>query len=230
MLGAIVNALAILIGGGIGLLCKKGIPERISDAVMKILGAVVLCMGITGIFKGENSLVLLVSIVLGTIVGALIDIDTGLTNFGSIIGRKCGDKNGGFTQGFVTSSVLFCIGSMAIIGSIQAGTVGDYSTLFTKSVLDGVESIMLAATLGLGVLASAPCVLIVEGGITLLAGILAPILTSTMIAEISCVGSLMLIVLGLNIMGISDYKIANCLPAIVFAPFVTVLFSTLGIG
>lgn len=230
MIGVIVNTAAVLIGGGIGLLFKKGIPNRIIDSVMKIMGAVVLSMGIRGIFKGENSLVLLVSIVLGTIVGELIDIDTRITKLGERIETKVGTGASGFTQGFVTSTLLFCVGAMAIVGSIQAGTTGDNSTLFAKSVLDGVSVVMLAATLGVGVLASAACVLILEGGIALLVGFLAPVLTSVMIAEMTCVGSLMIIVLGLNIMDITDYKVANCLPALVFTPFITELFSMSGIG
>ena len=229
MIGVIVNTVAVLIGGG-GLLFKKGIPTRIIDSVMKIMGAVVLSMGIRGIFKGENSMVLLVSIVLGTIVGELIDIDTRITKLGERIETKIGTGASGFTQGFVTSTLLFCVGAMAIVGSIQAGTIGDNSTLFAKSVLDGVSAVMLAATLGVGVLASATCVLILEGGIALLAGFLAPVLTSVMIAEMTCVGSLMIIVLGLNIMDITDYKVANCLPALVFTPFITELFFMIGIG
>ena len=230
MIGVIVNTVAVLIGGGIGLLFKKGIPTRIIDSVMKIMGAVVLSMGIRGIFKGENSMVLLVSIVLGTIVGELIDIDTRITKLGERIETKIGTGASGFTQGFVTSTLLFCVCAMAIVGSIQAGTIGDNSTLFAKSVLDGVSAVMLAATLGVGVLASATCVLILEGGIALLAGFLAPVLTSVMIAEMTCVGSLMIIVLGLNIMDITDYKVANCLPALVFTPFITELFFMIGIG
>lgn len=230
MIGVIVNTAAVLIGGGIGLLFKKGIPTRIIDSVMKIMGAVVLSMGIRGIFKGENSIVLLVSIVLGTIVGELIDIDTRITKLGKRIETKIDTGASGFTQGFVTATLLFCVGAMAIVGSIQAGTTGDNSTLFSKSVLDGVSAVMLVATLGVGVLASAACVLILEGGIALLSGFLAPVLTSVMIAEMTCVGSLMIIVLGLNIMDITDYKVANCLPALVFTPFITELFSVVGIG
>ncbi|MDD7733261.1 MAG: DUF554 domain-containing protein [Firmicutes bacterium] len=225
-----MNTVAVLIGGGIGLLFKKGIPTRIIDSVMKMMGAVVLSMGITGIFKGENSLVLLVSIVLGTIVGELVDIDTRVTKLGKRIETKIGTGADGFTQGFVTATLLFCIGAMAIVGSIQAGMRGDNSTLFAKSVLDGVSSVMLAATLGAGVLASAACILIFEGGIAMLAGFLAPVLTSAMIAEMTCVGSLMIIVLGMNVMGITDYKVANCLPALLFAPFITELFSHIGMG
>lgn len=230
MIGVIVNTVSVLIGGGIGLLFKKGILTRIIDSVMKIMGAVVLSMGIRGIFKGENSMVLLVSIVLGTIVGELIDIDSRITKLGKRIETKIGTGASGFTQGFVTATLLFCVGAMAIVGSIQTGTTGDNSTLFAKSVLDGVSAVMLAATLGVGVLASAACVLTLEGGIALLAGFLAPVLTFVMIAEMTCVGSLMIIVLGLNIMDITDYKVANCLPALVLTPFITELFSMVSIG
>ena len=230
MLGVLANTAAVLAGGGIGLLCKKGIPDRIADAVMKILGAVVLCTGITGIFKGENSLVLLVSVVLGTIIGELINIDAGITKLGNLVEKKIASGSSGFSQGFVTATLLFCVGAMAIVGSIQAGTVGDNQTLYAKAVLDGVEAVMLTATLGVGVLAAAGCVLAVEGGIVLLANLLAPVLTTGMIAEMTCVGSLMIIVLGLNIMGITNYKVANSLPSIVFAPFITLLFTTLGVG
>lgn len=229
MIGVIVNTVSVLIGGGIGLLFKKGIPTRIIDSVMKIMGAVVLSMGIRGIFKGENSMVLLVSIVLGTIVGELIDIDARITKLGKRIETKIGTGASGFTQGFATATLLFCVGAMAIVGSIQTGTTGDNSTLFAKSVLDGVSAVMLAATLGVGVLASAACVLTLEGGIALLAGFLAPVLSSVMIAEMTCVGYLMIIVLGLNIMDITDYKVANCLPALVFTPFITELFLLVGI-
>lgn len=230
MLGAVVNTMAVLVGGGIGLLCKKGIPDRVADAVMKILGAFVLCLGITGIFEGENSLVLLVSIVLGTIIGEVLNIDAGITRLGTLLEKKSDAATGSFTQGFVAATLLFCVGAMGIVGAIQAGTTGDTTTLFAKSVLDAVEAMMLAAALGVGVLASAACVLVVEGGVVLLSGLLAPVLTATMIAEMTCVGSLMIIVLGLNIMGVMNYKVANCLPAIVLAPFVSLLFSALGVG
>ena len=230
MLGVLANTAAVLLGGCIGMLCKKGIPDRISDAVMKILGAYVLCTGITGIFKGENSLVLLVSAVSGTVTGELLDIDSGIHKLGNLLVRKSGGDPGHFQQGFVTATLLFCVGAMGVVGSIQAGTTGDNTTLYAKSVLDGIESVMLAATLGAGVLASAGCVLTLEGGIVLLSGLLSPLLTSSMISEMTCVGSLVILVLGLNIMGITKYRAANCLPGILFAPFISALFTALGIG
>ena len=157
MLGAVVNTMAVLVGGGIGLLCKKGIPDRVADAVMKILGAFVLCLGITGIFEGENPLVLLVSIVLGTIIGEVLNIDAGITRLGTLLEKKSDAAAGSFTQGFVAATLLFCVGAMGIVGAIQAGTTGDTTTHFAKSVLDAVEAMMLAAALGVGVLASAAC-------------------------------------------------------------------------
>lgn len=185
---AIVNTLAVVVGGSIGLLCKKGIPDRIAEAVMQIIGAVVLCMGITGIFKGQNSLVLLISIVLGTIIGELINIDAGIVRLGHMVEAKTGTGTSDFTQDFVTATLLFCTGAMGIVGAVQAGTVGDNTTLLAKAVLDGVEAVMLAAALGIGVLLSTACVLVVEGGVALLAGLLAPLLTDTIIAEYSAIG------------------------------------------
>ena len=230
MLGVLINTIAVIFGSGIGMMCKKGIPEKMANAVVKVLGAFVLCTGITGIFKWENSLVLLISIVLGTVIGELIDIDAGITKLGKMLERNNRSDSGVFTQGFVTATLLFCVGAMGVVGSIQAGTAGDNTTLYAKSLPDGIEAVMLTATLGIGVLASAGCVLLVEGGIVLLSGLLAPVLTSTMIAEMTCVGSLMIIILGLNIMDITKFRVANCLPAIVLAPFVSILFTILGIG
>lgn len=230
MLGVIANALAVVLGGGVGILFKKGIPERISSAVMSVLGVFVLCIGIMGIFKGKNPLVLLVSIVLGTIVGELIDIDAAVTSLGETVERKTHSASGGFAQGFVTSTLLFCVGAMGVVGSIQAGTTGDTTTLYAKSVLDLVAALMLSVTMGPSVLFSAVSVLVFEGGITLLAGVLAPVLTDTMIAEMTCVGSLMIIVLGFNIMGLTKFKVANYLPAMIFAPFVSLLFAAIGMG
>ena len=230
MLGAVINALAILLGGGIGLLCKQNIPERITTAVMHVLGVFVLSIGITGIFKGQNLLVLPVSIVMGTIVGELLDIDGAVNRLGDHLSRKFHTSSGNFAQGFVTATLIYCVGAMGMVGSIQAGTTGDLSLLTAKSALDGIEAVMLSATLGVGVLVSAAGVLLVEGGITLLAGILAPVLTEAMIAEMTCVGSLMVMVVGLNIMDVTKFKAANYLPALLFTPFITALFTTLGIG
>lgn len=230
MTGVIVNALAIIAGGLAGLLCRKGIPERISSAVIHVLGAYVLCIGIMGIFKSENTLVMLVSLVLGTVFGELLDIDAAITKLGNTLERRTKSSAGGFSRGFVTGTLLFCVGAMGIVGAIQAGTSGDLTTLFAKAVLDGVESFMLSASLGLGIVCSAGCVFLFEGSVAMLAGVLAPVLTDAILSELTAVGSLMILILGLNIMDVTKFKVANLLPALLFTPFLTVLFSALGIG
>lgn len=230
MIGVIANSALIIIGSLIGLFFKKGLPQRISETVMKVLGAYVLCVGITGIFKSENTLVMLVSLVAGTVIGEIIDIDSGIKKLGNYIEKKAGVSDEGFAQGFIMGTILYCIGAMGIVGAIEAGTTGDTTTLFAKSILDGVEAIMFTTSMGIGIIASAGCVLIFEGGIVILAGILYPILTSAMIAEICAAGSLMVMLLGLNIMEITNIKVANLLPAIIFAPLITLLFTALGIG
>ena len=139
-----------------------------------------------------------------------------------------GDENSTVAQGFVSASLLFCVGAMTIIGSLEAGLKGDNTTLFTKSILDFFSSMMLSASLGIGVICAAAFVLVFQGGLVLLSGLLDTVLTEAAIAEITCVGSLMIFALGLNLIGITKIKVANYFPALIFAPFVCALFAFLG--
>lgn len=230
MIGVLANTAGVVAGGLIGLLCKKGIPERISKAMMYVIGAYNICIGVMGVFKVHNQLVLLVSMVLGTLVGELIDIEAAVNALGAKLEQRAKATEGGLSRGFITATLLFCTGAMGIVGSIQAGTVGDNTMLYTKTVLDIVGALLLAASLGAGVVLSAASVLVYEGAIVLLAGVLAPVLTDVMIAEITAAGSLMIVMLGLNIMDIAKLRVANTLPAVVLAPFLSVLFEALHIG
>lgn len=230
MIGVLANTLAIVVGGLLGLLCKKGIPERISTAVMRVLGAYSACLGIMGVLKAQNLLVLLVSAVLGTVCGELLDIDGAVEKLGSRLEMRAKNTGGGVARGFVAGSLLYCVGAMSIVGSIQSGTLGDHATLFAKAVMDFVASLMMGASMGVGIALSAVSVFVYEGALALLSGVLAPVLTDVMIAEITAVGSLMILLLGLNIMGMTKIKVANLLPGIVFAPFVSALFTALGVG
>ncbi|MEA4946511.1 MAG: DUF554 domain-containing protein [Oscillospiraceae bacterium] len=229
MLGVLVNTLAVIVGGCIGLLCKKGIPERLSAAVMTALGLFTLCVGGMGVLGGKNVLVLLVSIVFGTLAGTVINIDGRIEKLGKKVEARFSGNGttGGLAQSFVTATLMMCVGAMAVVGSIKAGTTGDCTLLYTKSVMDLIASLMLAVSLGAGVPLSAVCVFVFEGAVTLLGGVLAPVLTETMIAEMSAAGSLMILALGFNILGVTKIKVADMLPAIVFAPFVSVLFAAL---
>lgn len=221
MLGVIVNTVAILIGSAVGLLCRRGIPQKIADAVMIGLGLCTMYIGISGMLVGENTLVLIASMVFGAACGTLIDLDGKLTALGDLLSRRLSRQAGGnsITEGFVTASMLFCIGSMTIMGSLNAGLTGDNELLFTKSLLDLISSSMLSASLGVGVMCAAAFVLTFQGAIVLSAGFLGPLLTAGAVNELTCVGSLLIVGVGLNLTGITKLKIVNYLPAIFFAPF-----------
>jgi uncharacterized membrane protein YqgA involved in biofilm formation len=220
MIGVLVNTATVLVGSLVGLIFKKGIPKKLTDAVMLGIGLCTLVIGIDGSLKGENTLVLIGSVVLGAIVGAALDLDRRLNSLGERLGRRF-KKEGGtvsVAEGFVTASLLFCIGAMTIVGSLNSGLTGDHRMLFTKSLLDMVSACVLSVSLGIGVLFSAVFVFVFQGAIVLLAQYLQPVLNTAAINEMTCAGSLIIIGLGLNLIGLTKLKVANYLPAILFAP------------
>lgn len=226
MLGVIVNVATVVIGSLIGALCRKGLPERLTGAVMTGLGLCVLYIGISGALQGENTLVLVLSVALGTLLGALLDIDGKIHRLGDWIADKSrrgksGSSNIG--EGFVAGTLLFCVGAMTVVGSLQAGITGDNQTLYTKALLDLMSSMVLSATLGIGVIFSAGSVLILQGGLVLLARVLEPILTAYATAEITSAGSVIIIGLGLNMIGITKLKVADMMPALVLAPLLCLI-------
>ena len=226
MIGVLTNVLTVLIGSTLGLLLKKGIPERVSGAVMCAIGLCTVYIGVDGALQGENTIVLIVSMVLGTICGTLLNIDGGINRLGQFAERKMKRTDGktSVAEGFMTASLLFCVGAMTIVGSLNAGLSGDNKVLVTKSILDLISSCMLASSLGVGVLFAALFVLVYQGGLVLLAGLLQGVLTNpAIIAEINCAGSVMIIGLGLNILGITKIKVADQLPAMLFVPLVYAL-------
>ena len=226
MLGTIVNTIAGVIGAAIGMLVKKGIPERLSDTMMKGIGLCTLFLGISGSLKGQNSLILIISMVVGALIGEGIDLDAKLNRFGSWIESKFKSKDGekiSIAEGFVSASLLFCVGAMTIVGSLQSGLQGDHEMLFNKSMLDFVSSIIFASTMGVGVMLSAAFVFVYQGTITLAAQWVAPFLTETIIAEMTCVGSVIIIGIALNLLGITKLKVMNYVPAI-FIPILLCQF------
>lgn len=221
MIGVIVNTLAVICGSAVGLIFRRGIPKRLTDSVMMAIGLCILYIGISGALKGQNELVAIISMVIGAVIGTLIDIDKWLTLLGDKVAERTkSGKNGGpsIAEGFVTASLLFCVGAMAIVGSFNAGLTGDNQLIYTKTLLDLISSVMLAASLGTGVIFSAACIFVYQGTLVLLAQYVAPILTDAAIAEMTCVGSLLIIALSLNTLGISKFKVANYLPALIIAP------------
>ena len=221
--GVLVNTGTVIVGSLLGLLFKKGIPERVSRAVMIALGLFTLYLGIDGALGAENALIVVAALVLGAIVGTLLDIDGAINRLGKWAESKVRRGEGeqvSVAEGFVSASLLFCVGAMTVNGAIEAGIQGDNSLFFTKAVMDLFSSMMLASALGLGVLFSAAFVFVFQGLLVLLAGVIAPALTPFAVAEMTAAGSLIMIALGLNIIGVSKIKVADYLPAIVFAPVI----------
>lgn len=221
MLGTIVNALAVIGGCIIGLIVKGRLTEKISNTIMSGLALCVLYIGISGALKGEDTLLLIICIAVGALIGEIIDIDKRLNNLGDYIEKKINSKKKdkkadkiSISEGFVTSSLLFCVGAMAVVGSLESGLQGNHTTLFAKSVLDGVSSIIFTSSLGIGVMLSSVAILVYQGSITLLAGCLSSVLTDSVISNMSAIGSLLIMGLGTNMLGASKIKVANLLPAI----------------
>ena len=222
MLGVLVNVITVIIGSCVGLVFKKGIPQKVSNAAMTGLGACVLYIGISGSLCGENVLILIASIVLGVITGTLLNIDGALNKLAEKAEAKF-QKDGqkiSIAEGLVTATLLFCVGAMTVTGSIQAGLTGDNTLLFTKATLDLVSSAMLASTLGIGVLLAAAAVFVIQGALVLMAGLLAPIMSTGAINEMTCAGSILIMIIGTNMMGMTKIKVADFLPAIVYAPII----------
>ena len=221
MLGTIVNCVAITLGCIVGLIIKGKIPEKVSKTIMNGLALCVIYIGISGALEGKDTIQMIICIAVGALVGELIDIDNALTRLGDYFESKVkkSNNNVSISEGFVTASLLFCVGAMALVGSLESGLQGDHTTLFAKSILDGISSIIFASTLGIGVLLSVGTVFIYQGGITLCAGFLSGMLSTDVITNMSAVGSLLIIGLGLNILGVTKIKVANLLPA-VFIPII----------
>ena len=198
------------------------------------IGLCVVYIGISGALQGENPIILVVSIVLGAVAGTALKIDERLNSLGEKIEKKFSknSKDGGampIAQGFVTASLLFCVGAMSIVGSIQSGLTGNHEIIFTKSTLDFIAAAMLAVTLGIGVMLSSASILVYQGALVLLAQLLGPLLENqSLIAEMNCAGSIIIVALGLNLVGVTKIKVANYLPAIVFAPAITALVQHFG--
>lgn len=218
MLGVLANAATVIVGSILGLIFNKSIPNNVAAALMKCLGFCSVFMGISGMYQNNtHTLVIILSIVSGTLIGILINIDKWLNIGAEFVGSKFKSKgsNGhSIAEGFVSASLLFCVGAMTVVGSLQAGLKGDNGTLFTKAVLDFVSSMIFASTLGFGVILSVFTVIIIQGGIVLLAQVIAPVLSDLVIDNMVVCGSIMIFALGLNLIGLTKTKIANMLPAI----------------
>lgn len=223
MLGTIVNTLAVIAGGIIGLLFKNIIPEKISEALLKTSGLAVIAIGISLMSAGDNFTLLILSLIIGTVIGEVIDIEGKLDKFGSFIERKMKNKQSNIALGFVTCTLVYCVGSMAIVGSIQSGLTGNHEILFSKAVIDGITAISFAATMGAGVILSGVSVFIYQGIITLLAGVMQSLLSTVVVNEMTAIGGIIIMGIGLNFLEIKRIKVGNLLPSIFF-PIIYYMF------
>ena len=233
--GTIVNALAILAGSVAGILLSQlagrfssvlpasaiKLGERLQTIIMQGVALCVLYLGISGSLEGQNTLITILSMVLGAIIGEALDLDRRMQSLGNWVQRRTerllpAHGKVSVSEGFVTASLLFCVGAMAIVGALQDGLTGDHSTLFAKALLDGISAIIFGASLGIGVSFSAVAVFLYQGIIALLASFLSPFLGDAVIAEMTCVGSLLILVLGTNLLNVTKIKVMNLVPAVFF--------------
>lgn len=220
MFGVLVNVIAIVVGGTIGLLLKKGLPEKIKVIVIQAIGLATIAIGLASAIQTESPLLLILSLVIGGVIGTLLKIDVNLKKLGDSVEEKFDKGSGNFSKGFVMATLIYCIGAMAIIGSFEAGIEGDNTILYVKSLLDGVTAIIFTASLGYGVIFSAIPVFIYQGMFVLLGIQLEPIFTDTMITEMSAVGGVLIFGIGLNLLEIKKVNLGDLLPAI----FIPVLY------
>ena len=216
MVGVIINVAAVLAGGTLGLLLGGRVPQRLRETIMQGLALCILLIGAQGALETANVLAVIVCMVAGGLLGESLEIEKRLESLGALAERKFahGGQNGRFAQGFITASLLFCVGAMAVVGSLNAGLTGDNSTLIAKAALDLVTAVFFAAALGPGVLLAAAAVLVYQGAIALMAGWLAPVLTDAIVTEMSAVGGLLIMGLSFNMLGMAKIRVGNLLPAI----------------
>lgn len=222
--GTLLNALTVLIGGMFGALVGNRLPQRIHEALFGVLGLFTVLIGFMGALTTKNPLILLGSLLLGTILGEVVNIEAGLERAGDWLQKRLARSGSTLSEAFVTASLIFCVGPLSILGSLDNGLSGDTTKLVIKATLDGFAALAIGATLGWGVLLAIITVLVYQGGLSLGAHAIAPLLMSNadVITELSAAGGLILVAIGLKLLKIRDLRVANYLPALVFAPLLVV--------
>ena len=222
-IGTAINVVAVLVGGGIGTLAGARLPEGMRQTAMHAIGVVTLLVGVANFLEFDNPLLPLVSVVAGLAVGELVGIEGVLKRLGDYLEKRFSKGESPVSRAFVTTSLLFCVGPLTIIGSLEDGLRGDYSLLALKSALDFIAALTFASVLGWGVLLSAGTVLLVQGSLTLAAGSLDTVVTGTMISATTATGGILIFGLGLGLLELKEVRVANMLPALVFAPLLVAL-------
>jgi len=224
MIGSIVNALAVIGGGIVGLLIHKRLPTYIVDTTFQAIGLFTIVLGITMAIKTTHFLAMVLSLVIGSILGSILHLENMIKSVGEFLKKKTGSKNNRFSEGFITAFLLYCMGSLTILGAIEEGLGLSPTLLFSKSVLDGFSSIALAATMGAGVIFSALPLLLYQGGITLLTSVVQQSLSTLLITELSAVGGVLLVGLGIDILKIKKISVLNMLPSLPIILFIIYIF------
>jgi uncharacterized membrane protein YqgA involved in biofilm formation len=219
LLGTIVNTVSIIAGSLIGLLFRGGISEKYNRTMMQAIGLAVVLIGIKTALKTDAILIVIISLAIGGILGELLGIEDRLELLGNWIGKRLSKDSTGIARGFVSASLLFCVGAMAIVGSMESGLSGDHQTLFAKSILDGISSVFFASTLGIGVIFSAASVFVYQGLITMTASFLGQFLVPDVVSQMSAIGGLLILAIGIGLLEIKKIKVGNILPAI-FIPLI----------
>jgi hypothetical protein len=231
--GTLINVLTVLVGGTLGTLLGNRLPERMRETIMHALGLLTMVIGFQLSLETENILIILGSLLLGGLLGELLRIERGINQLGRWLERRTGGEAAAagspsgattFSHAFLTASLVFCVGPMTILGSIQDGLTGDYTLLAVKSTMDGFASLAFASTLGPGVISSALTVLVYQGALTLGAGWADAVLTDPMVAEMTATGGVLMLALGLGLLGIKKIRVGNLLPAIAIAPIIVAVF------
>lgn len=219
MLGTIVNSISIIIGSLLGLFFHKSIKSNYSDIMLKSISLSIILIGMSNALKTENLMIVIFSMVLGSLMGEFLKIEANLNKIGEFLELKFASSGSNISKGFVTSSLVYCVGSMAIIGALESGLSGNHQTLFAKSTLDGISAIVFSSSMGIGVMLSSVSVFLYQGAITLLSSLLKDVLIASVVTEMSATGGLLILALGFNMLEFKNIKVGNMLPAI-FMPLI----------
>lgn len=223
MIATLVNAVVVVLCALLGNFLQRGFPEKLRTLMMQILGLCVIVVGLRMVLDVSNDMIIVLSVAIGTVIGHFCHLDRHLDNLGVRVKTLAKVDDARFVDGFVSASLLFCVGAMAIVGSFEAGLNDNYSIIFTKSVLDGIMAIVLGSTLGIGVAFSAVAIVVYQGALTLLAGLLSPVLTDLVVSYMSAAGGIMIMAIGVTTVGIKDINTVNTLPGLIVAAVIGAL-------
>lgn len=219
MLGTVANTISILVGGSLGRGLGNTMSKRYSDTLLNAIAVSVVLLGLKSALETKNVILLISCMALGSIIGEYLEIEDRINKIGSMLENKFLKKHGNIAEGFMTATLIYCVGAMSIIGAIESGVSHNHSTLFAKSVLDGVSALVFSSTLGIGVLLAAIPVFLYQGLITVLAGMLTQYLQLEALNELSAIGGLLVMIIGLNILKVTKIKVGNMIPS-VFLPII----------